>query len=101
MNFDDIPDGVLATIVAAAVGGYVGGLVVGIRANLTVSTLVGVIVGLSLATVLQLAGVEPIFGVEGYSLLYASAAGVATSWVVAKASKLPSRGASKPPSKKL
>ena len=35
MNFDDIPDGVLATIVAAAAGGYVGGLIVGIRANLT------------------------------------------------------------------
>ena len=86
MSLSDIPDGVLATIVAAALGGYAGGLVVGIRANLTVSTLVGVIVGLSLATVLQLLGVEPIFGVEGYSLVYAFFAGVATSWVVAKAS---------------
>ena len=86
MNLDDIPDGVLASIVAAAAGGYVGGLVVGIRANLTISSLVGVIVGLSVATVLQLLGVEPIFGVEGYSLVYAFAAGAATSWVVAKAS---------------
>lgn len=84
--FDDVPDGVLATIVAAAVGGYVGGLVVGIRANLTVSTLVGVIVGLSVATVLQLLNVEPIFGIDGYSLAYAFAAGGATSWVVSKAS---------------
>ena len=86
MNFDDIPDGVLATIVAAAAGGYVGGLVVGIRANLTISTLVGVIVGLSVATVLQLLDVEPIFGVDGYSLVYGFAAGAATSWIVSKAS---------------
>ncbi len=86
MSLSEIPDGPLAAIVAAAVGGYVGGLVVGIRANLTVSTLVGVIVGLSLATVLQLLGVAPIFGVDDYSLVYAFAAGVATSWVVAKAS---------------
>ena len=86
MNYEDIPDGVLATIIAAAAGGYLGGLVVGIRANLTISTLIGVIVGLSIATVLQLLDVEPIFGVDGYSLVYSFVAGVATSWVVAKAS---------------
>ena len=87
MNFDDIPDGVLATIVAAAVGGYVGGLVVGIRANLTVSTLVSVSSsGFLWPQSSNWPAWNPIFGVEGYSLLYASAAGVATSWVVAKAS---------------
>ncbi len=83
---DDVPEGVLAAIVAAAAGGFVGGLVVGIRANLTVSTLVGVIVGLSVATVLQMLEVDPIFGLDGYSYVYAFAAGAATSWVVSKAS---------------
>lgn len=72
-NFDDVPDGVLAGIV-------------GIRANLTVSTLVGVIIGLSLATVLQFLNVEPIFGVDGYSLVDAFAGGGVTSWIVSKAS---------------
>ena len=86
MSLGDIPDGVLSAIVAAAAGGYIGGLVVGIRANLTISTLVGVITGLSLATILQLLNVEPIFGVEGYSLVYAFVTGAATSWIVAKAS---------------
>ncbi len=84
--FDEMPEGVLAAIIAAAAGGYVGGLVVGIRANLTVSTLVGVVVGLSLATVLQMLEVEPIFGVNGYSLVYAAVAGAVTSWIVSKAS---------------
>jgi len=38
------------------------------------------------ATILQLLGVAPVFGVEGYSLLYAFVTGVATTWIVAKAS---------------
>ena len=86
MNLDDIPQGVLVVIVSSAVGGYIGGLVVGIKANLTVSALIGVIVGISVGTVLKILEVEPIFGVDGFSIVYTFAVGAATSWVISKAS---------------
>ena len=86
MNLDDIPSGVLVAIVSSAVGGYIGGLIVGTKANLTVSALIGAIVGLSVGTVLKLLEVDPIFDVEGYSLVYTFVVGAATSWVISKAS---------------
>jgi hypothetical protein len=66
---ENIPNGVLAAIAASALGGYVGGLLVGVRANLALSAFVGVIIGLSVSTIVNLLSVEPIFGVEGYSLV--------------------------------
>lgn len=82
----EIPDGVLAAIVAAAIGGLVGAFIVGIRADLTMSALVGLITGLSVATVMKMLEVEPIFGVEGFSMVYAALAGAGTSWIVGKTS---------------
>ena len=86
MDFANIPDGVIAVVAASAAGGLLGGMTVGIKAGLGSSTLMGVIVGLSLSTVLQMLGVSPIFGVDGYSLVYGFVAGVVTAWLVAKGS---------------
>ena len=77
-----ITTGILAAIFTAGLGGLVGALASGYKARIIGSVLIGVVGGTALAVVLEAAGITPIIGVEGYSMLFAFLGGVATSWVV-------------------
>ncbi|HEY5579094.1 MAG TPA: hypothetical protein VIL12_05355 [Acidimicrobiia bacterium] len=77
-----ITTGVLATIVTAGLGGLVGGFASGYQARLPGSVLIGMIGGTALAVVLRALDVNPIIGVQSYSLVLAFAGGAATSWIV-------------------
>jgi hypothetical protein len=79
-----ITTGVVAALVASAVGGAIGGYLSGYRAKVTGSILIGTVGGTAFAVVLKAVNVNPVIGVEGYSLVFAFLIGGLTSWIVGR-----------------
>ena len=77
-----ITQGVIATLVVSGVGGLIGGYFSGYGTNLIGAVLMGIIGGTALTIVLRALEVNPILGIEDYSMLYAFLAGGATAWIV-------------------
>lgn len=91
MNFgSDLTEAVLRIAVAGGIAGIVGGLIGSMRASILSSLLMGVLGGVSVASIINVAGIDPwrnnlwIDAGAGFSYAWAAIGGVFLGYVVTR-----------------